>query len=360
MKTPIIQGFDKQNLDTYLNARQYSALYWPSLFPVKPVNTLDGKTIIGSMGSRIAAYVTSYDAKAPEVGRKTLATKYFDIPKISIARKKTEREILEHHITRQLRGNDAVIEDYFGDVDFVWDAVNARMEWMALQALSLTKITLSTSNNPLGIVTETAVDFGMAAANKKVATTATWSVANAATMVPITDFKAARTAARALGIQLNAAVMSADMFDIVVGSAQFQDAAKSVVKGYESVVGVVGIDTANAVLTAMGLPRIIVVDTSVGVEDAAGNVTYANPWDANHVLFVPSTNMGNMFSGPIAEEIEKPEGVVQSKRGNILVSVKKDFDPVAVVTKGESNSFPSWPTIDQCINLYVGDTATWA
>ena len=359
MKTPIIEGFSQAGLEFYLNTRQYSALYWPSLFPVKSVNSLDGKTIIGEQGSRVAAYVTSYDSKAPEVSRKTLSTQYFDIPKIAIARKKSEKEILEHYIAKSISGNNAVIADYFNDVDFVYDAVSARMEWIALQSLSLTKFTLSTTNNPLGIVNETAVDFGMPTANKKAASVV-WSVGNKATMKPITDIKTVVNAGRDAGVKLNRILMTPAMFDVLTGSDDFQTLIKSMVAGQSLVTGLVGVETANSVLTSLGLPTIILVDTSVGVENAAGTIAYANPWDVNHILFVPDTNMGNMFAGPIAEELEKPEGVMLSKRGNILVSVQKEFNPSSILTKGESNSFPSWPKVDKCFNMYVANASTWA
>ena len=360
MKTPIIDGFSEAGLISYLNSRQYSALYWPTLFPVKNVNSLDGKTIIGDVGSRIAAYVISYDSKAPETTRKSLTTQHFDIPKVAIARKKTEREILEHQIAKALRGQDAVLEDYFNDIDYVYDAVQARMEWMALAALSATTFTLSTTNNPMGIVNETAVDFGMPSANKKYVTTATWTTGNAASMVPITDFKKIAKAGRDAGVQLTKALMDSDTFDLITGSTEFQNAVKQFVNVETTVVGLESLDLANRVMRSLRLPEIVIIDTSVGVENAAGTIAYSNPWDTNHVTFIPDGVMGSMFAGPIAEEIERPLNVMQSKRGPVLVSVQKEFNPVAVVTKGEANVFPSWPMVDKCFSLYHQSYGSWA
>lgn len=359
MKSQIIEGFTKAGLESYLNSRQYQAMFWPTLFPVKAVNSLDGKTLIGAVGSRIAASIISYDAKAPLSTRKTLSTKYFDIPKIAIARQKTEKEILEHAITKAIRGADAVLEDYFNDVDFVFDSVQGRMEWMALQAASCTKFTLSTSNNPLGIINETAVDFGMPSANKKTVAVV-WSTANAATMTPITDFKAIVKAARDAGVLLTKALVHPDAFDWIVGSTEFQNAAKSLLKGESLVLGAMSVDIVNSVFKALRLPELVIMETSVGIENAAGTVTYVNPWDTNHVTFIPDSKLGDMFNGPIAEELEKPEGIVQAKKGNVLVSVGKSFDPVSVLTKGEANCFPSWPTVDRCYSLYTNHTSTWA
>jgi hypothetical protein len=359
MKTPIIEGFTQAGLESYLNSRQYQALYWPTLFPVKNVNSLDGKTMIGEAGSRVAAYVISFDSKAPEASRKSLRKLNFDIPKSAIARRKTEAEILEHQITKALRGNDAVLEDYFNDLDFVYDGVQARLEHLALQALSLTKVKLTTTNNPMGIVNEEYVDFGMPAANKKTVAVV-WSTANLATMTPITDFKNVVKAARALGITFSKALVNPDAYDLITGSTEFLTAAKSLTKGEELIVGAVTTNMANAVFKSLRLPELVIIETSVGIENAAGVITYSNPWDANHVTFIPSTTVGSMFNGPIAEEIEKPQDVLQSKKDNVLLSVHKEFNPVNVVTKGEANAFPSWPSVVKCFSLYTNNTSTWA
>ena len=359
MKTLLIEGISQTGLASYLKARQYEALYWPTLFPVQNVNTLDGKTIIGDAGSRGAAHVISYDAKAPEASRKAIATQYFDIPKIAQSRRKTEKEIIEHAVTRSIRGNDAVIEDYFNDIDFCIDSCNARIEWLVLQAISTTKVQLTYTNNPMGIVNETEVDFGMPTANKKTVAVI-WSAANAATMTPITDFKAVVKAGRAKGIYFQRALMHPDLFDFITGSTEFQNACKSLLVGESTVLGTLGVETANKVFTALRLPPISLVETSVGIENKAGVVSEVNPFSVNHVTFIPSTILGSLYNGPIAEEIEKPAQVIQAKRGNVLLSMQRDFNPVSVLTKGECNVFPSWPTIDRCFSLYTDHASTWA
>jgi hypothetical protein len=357
MKTPIIEGVTQAGLESYLTARQYDALYWPTFFPVKDVNSLDGKTLIGAEGSRVAAHVISYDAKAPEAGRKALSTQYFDIPKIAQSRRKTEKEILEHAITKSLRGQDAVIEDYFNDVDFVYDSAQARMEWYALVALSTTKLQLSTTNNPQGIVNETVIDFGMPSANKKCASVI-WSTGNVATMDPITDFLAVVKAARAKGITFARMLMTSDTYDLMVPATLFiKYFANPALSG---VTNPITLDAVNRLLLGYRIPPITIVDTSVGIEAKSGAVTATNPWSTTHVTFIPEVQCGNMFNGPIAEQINRPDGVLLSKRGNVSISIRTESNPVSVLTKAECNVFPSWPNVDRCYSLYTGHTSTWA
>lgn len=355
MKTPIIEGITQAGLESYLAARQYDALYWPAFFPIKNVNSLDGKTLIGAAGSRVAAHVISYDAKAPEAGRKSIETKYFDIPKIAQSRRKTEKEILEHTITRSMRGQDAVIEDYFNDIDFVYDSVMARMEWYALQALSTTKLQLTTTNNPQGIVNETVIDFGVPTANKK-CVSVVWSTGNVDNMDPIKDFQTVVAAARKLGIRFQRILMDADAYDLMIAATKFRKYFTNAL----SVVGLIDLTTINRVLSDYKLPQITVVDTSVGIEAKSGTITATNPWSTTHITFIPEIQVGEMFNGPIAEQIERPDGILLASRANVSVSLRREYNPVSVLTKAESNVFPSWPSVDRCFSLYTYNDKTWA
>jgi len=355
MKTPIIEGLTQVGLESYLSARQYSELYWPNFFPIKNVNSLDGKTLIGSVGSRVKAFTISYDAKSPQVGRKTLEPKYFDIPKTSLSVPKSEKEILEHYITKSLQGQNAVIEDYFNDADTVIDACNANMEFYALQALSKTKFQLSTTNNPQGIVNETVIDFGMPSANKKVVSVV-WSTENVDTMDPIADFKAVVKAARGKA-RFVRMLMDADTYDLMTAATKFQAYFKNTAL---NVVALLSLDTINALLRSYELPPITVIDTSMDVEAKSGKRTALNPFESNHVTFIPEIQVGQMYNGPIAEELEKSPEIMYAKKGNILVSVQKFSNPVSVLTKGECNVFPSWPSVDRCYSMYTGSDSTWA
>jgi len=355
MKTLFIEGVTQAGLESYLTARQYDALYWPTFFPLKDVNTLDGKTLIGSEGSRVAAHVISYNSKAPEAGRKAVSLKYFDIPKIAQSRRKSESEILEHQITKALRGIDAVVEDYFNDIDFVFDSAQARMEWYALQALSTTKLQLTTTNNPQGIVNETVLDFGMATANKKTVSVI-WSTGNVATMDPIADFKAVVKAARALGITFSKCLMTSDTYDLMTAATLF----KAYFTNALSIVVPMSLEAINTLLRSYKLPEIVLIDTSLGIEAKSGAITATNPWSTTHITFIPDVKCGNMYNGPIAEQIEKPDGVILSKKSNVSLSIRRESNPVSVLTKAECNVFPSWPTIDRCFSLYTAHASTWA
>jgi hypothetical protein len=353
MENTIIKEVEKKGLDTYFKARQYEAMFWPTLFPLQNVLNLNFTTLIGEQNGRVAADIIAYDASAPEKTRQIVSKMRGDIPKIAIKRKMSETNMLEYLMLSRMSdpNEQQIIDLVFNDVDFVVQAVNARMEWLALQAASTTKISLSTSNNG-GIVTEEAVDFQMPTANKK-ACSVIWT-ASAATTKPITDIKAVSKAARAKGHPLASILMHPDTFDYFVLSEETQAWLKGFFKIESTdVLPFEDLASINRALATARLPQIIIIDTAVGIETKAGVISYVNPWSTDFVTFVPTTQFGNMLNGPIAEELKPPKQVTQSKAGNVLVSKFSLIDPLAEFTKGEANCFPAWKNIDVCYSLRV-------
>ena len=58
-----------------------------------------------------------------------------------------------------------LVEAWAEDTDFCWTAVAARLEWMALQSISLGKITLTNTNN-VSAISEYDVDYQLPADQK--------------------------------------------------------------------------------------------------------------------------------------------------------------------------------------------------
>ncbi len=360
MENSIVKEITQKGLETYFKARTFEAMYWATFFPLKNVMSLSVTTLIGEQGGRVAADVISFDASAPLKTRQVVGKMQVEIPKIAVKRKMSETAILEYTILAGM-ANPAerqILDLVYEDLDFVVQSVNARMEWLALKALSATKIVLNSTNNQ-GIVTEEAVDYLMPDDNKSGALVI-WSTANAATMKPIDDFKAIVSSAREEGKTLAYALMDPNTFDVFTGSTQAQDFAKTyggLTAG--SVVPFMSVDYINTALRAARLPEIRVIDQSIITEERSGVQTKGNPWDTNYVTFLPDVPVGNMLNGPIAEELRPPKQVLQSKSGNVLVSKYSVVDPLAEFTKGEANAFPAWKTVANCYSLKRTAT-TWS
>jgi len=360
MEHSILKEATQANLDIYLTKRVYEPLYYPDFFPVKRVNSLKFETLVGNEGNRVAADVVSYNASAPIKTRKVLSKLTGDIPPTRISRDMTETDLNNYNVMKAM-GTDKrqLLDLVFNDVDFCVNGVNARLEWLAIQAMAGGTIDLSTTNNA-GVITETQIDFQLPTANKEVEGSVNyyWTTGAYATNIPITDIETIVAEAKAAGSGIKYIIMNLSKFVAFQTSTQVQNYC-----GYGYVSGAIfrpipTLEQANAMLTSRGLPNIIVVDTSIDIENAAHSITSYDPWlDSSaadrYVLFAPQLPLGNMLVGPIAMETNPPKQATISKKGHILVSKWSDVNPVCEWTMGETNAFPSWPTIGSC---YVLDT----
>ena len=364
MQQSLLTEVTKKNLDAYVQERVFTPMYWPKFFPLKTTLALSYETLIGSKGAPVAADVIAYDASAPEKTRKAIKKLTGDIPKLAMKKKMSEKDLIDYWTFKNLSGGNAqlnaILDLVYGDIDACVEGVNARMEWLALKAISQTYIALSKTTNGGGIVTLNNIDYGMPAANKNHASVV-WN-ATVTTTKPITDLRTAKAEARLQGVKFKYALMDDTDWGYFQASTETQNFVRPYTfNGTTRVNDVPDIDTVNRALKANDLPTIIIIDQSITTEaEGTHTQTTANPWVTGHVALIPDLALGNMLAGPIMEELSPPKHVTQTKVGPVLISKFSDVDPVAEYTKGEASAFPSWPEVDRCWNLYTLSASTWA
>jgi len=351
----LMDAIGKKGLNTYITGRKYDTYYFEDFFPAKNTNSIKYETLIGANGAPVAADVVTYDSSAPQKKRKTVSTLTGDIPPIRIKKGMKDSDLINYHTMSQMAdpGENAILDLVFDDVDAVFTGCKARLEWISLSVLSYPTLSLTTTNNAGGIVTETAIDFQLPTANK-LAAAVKWD-ATASTTTPITDFIAAQTAARAIGVRLNYALMTPTSWGYFALSAETKSYVNYNREGTTTVVPLFA--DVNRMLADRGLPQIIVIDTSITTEKQNGVQATANPWKEGYVEFIPELAVGDMLYAPIAEVLRPPKQALQEVRENILISKYSEIDPVKEWTKGETNAFPSWGSINECFNLYTLDTS---
>jgi len=370
MEYSLLKEINKKTLQAYLIARVYDKLFWPTFFPLKGTPFLTYETLVGSKGNRVAADVVAYDVSAPLKTRRTVSKLSGEIPSIRMKKKMTEMDLNTYNILKAMARPEqkSLLDLVFGDIDDCVDGANARLEWLVFQALSKAQITLSTVTNAAGVITEEAIDFGLALANKKVvvgAGTTHWTIANAATSKPITDIEYVMEQARDLGISLRYILMNRSKWLAFRISTQVKDfVIPFAIYGGTRLKRAPTIEVANEAMKSEGYPTIMIIDTRISYEDANHTITSVDPWlDSSgadrYVTFLEDLKCGDMLHGPIAEETNPPKQVVQAKKGPILISKWSDVDPVAEYTKSELNAFPSWPTIDRVLSLDTENATTW-
>ncbi|MBW6491949.1 MAG: major capsid protein [Lentimicrobium sp.] len=354
MRKSLIHGLNEKDMQAVVNSFNLNAFYFPALFPLRFTPSLNWKTLAGDKGVPVAADVVSYDATAPTKTREVVKKLTGDIPKIEIKRTLGESKLNEYAQLLNYAGTEAgrmeLVRFIYDDVEFCFSGVNARLEWLALRALSTGKIVLSKANNA-GIVTEEAVDFQIPGTHKKGATVV-WSAATLATAKPITDIRAIVTAAKKKGKKLEYILMSRDTFDLMKSTTEVINFAANWVLRATGLSLTPTQENINTALMAEGLPQIKIVESFVTLESNDGTRTVVEPWQAGIITFAPSLNVGTTWHGPMAaENVDSPAQKV--KRGHVLISKWGTDEPVTENTKGTANAFPAINDPDE---LWLVDT----
>lgn len=363
MERSLLKEINKSTMDAYINRKREAllkTLYWRLFFGLKATSQLTWESLSGSGGAPVMADVVEYNASAPLKTRRTVTKTSGDIPKITLKRQMDEKDLNDYNVMKAMANTankSDLLKLVFDDVDFCYTGVQARTEHLCLQALSYGTLALTTSDNN-GIVTETSVDFGVPTAQKTAVDTI-WSTAASAT--PITDIKTVVEAARANGHIITKIVMDLATFNYMAATTEMTN-TYAAFRGYSSKTKQsLMLDDINMYLQGHMLPSIIVVNSAVRFESLAHSMTNVAPWKTGYVTFLTDQMVGNVKHGPIAEEnlASVKKIAVMTKRDHVLISKWSTMDPVAEMTKGQANAFPTFNDVDSIYILKTNGT-TWA
>jgi hypothetical protein len=359
MERSLLKEVSVKTLQARLNSNKVKPMLFPNFFGLQKVDSLKWETLIGEKGVPVMADVISFDSSAPEKTRQVIGKMAGDIPKMAIKRSMNESDWnFYNRLRTEAKGEAdklALIDLVFKDTDFVYNGVRARMEHLALQALSTGALSLDKNNNA-GLVTETSVSFGVPDANK-VGTSVSW--ATIATSKPIDDIEAQVLAAEAQGISIQYVVMRNAQFIQLRNSTDTQNKLKGWLNNTGKIVSTLAL--INEFMAANMLPKIVVVNPSVTFESEDHARTIINPWAENRVVLLPELSVGNIQHGPIAEENSSEISKIATlvKQDFALVSKWATLDPFKEWTKAEANAFPVLN--DPTTLFYIRtDNATWA
>jgi len=361
MEHSLIREVDQKTVDAYLNVRVFPGLFFEQFFPFKVTPFLTYETLIGANQMPVAADVVAYDVSAPEKKREIIDKLRGDIPAIKVMRTMNEKEINDYNIMRAMvnmtsdagkraRQNE-ILNLVYSDIDFVVSGVRARLEWIALTALSTGQVSLSRTNNAAGLVTESVIDFQMPSTNKRKIASATstrvWNNGTAGNYKPITDIEDLVSAAEDLGYTIRYLLMNKTKWQ------QFRAATEVIqyIGNANTLVNKPLLSDINARLGQDGLPEIVLVNSRVRIESSSHSVTTVNPWTTKYVVGIPELQLGSTMVGPLADETNPPKQAIISKSGPVLVEKYSEVNPVKEHTIGMINAFPSWENINACFRL---------
>jgi len=345
-------------LTAYLENRTYPERYFERALPYQNHPQLNFIALLGEH-KNIAADVVAYNSSAPEKTRRILSRLTGEIPAIRIKRIMRETDLntllMYQAFSDKFRDKKGIYDLLFNDVDFTYEAVINRLNWLACKALSYGEVALTKSVNA-GIVTQSNIDYQIPASHKS-GVSVVWSAASNTTKC-ITDITAICTAAQALGVTLKYMLMSSTSFTQLRSS----DETKNFVFGRNVAAPAKrpNLGELNTELQADALPTVVIMNDYVDLEDEEHTITNALCWTQGYITFLPELPIGKTYVGPLAAEILKAPKAIQQRKGPVLVEKWSENDPTTEYTLGECNAFSVIEAINSIFMLNSLNVTTWS
>ena len=349
MQKSLMIGITERDMQAVINTYDLKPYYYPTLFPLKESYTLSWKALEAQTGLKIAGDLVARGSSINKKTREAIARIQGDIPKIAIKRTKDENELNEYDImvamTSQNPDLRALIEAWAEDTKYCWDGVAARLEWMALQTISLGKITLANDNNS-SVLTEYDVDYQMESDHKVGFQTGSASWATSASAKPISkDFKEIVKAAKAKGISLKFAFMNLDTFATFAETKEVIELCASFAANALNIAQTPSLEQVNSVMRTVPYLRglqIVLIDQDITIELPNGTRKTGNPFVDNVVLFSETKVLGATYWKRPADMGLKGSAAIKVMNGHTCIKKYSTEEPIEEVTMGLANAFPAW------------------
>lgn len=329
----------KKEQPTYMYTSMLTEEYTPDL-------TWNSTSLNNSI---VAADVVTMDSPLPLKRRGTLSRASGEVAKLGIKKVLKEKEISDIMVMEAKGQQEAdIARRILNNVPKVIGGIHTRVEIMFEQALSTGQVLVDSDNEGLGI----RVDFGYKDANTFYATVAGWSDADNAK--PLTDIRQLFDAASANSDSISDVYLSEDYFNKARKTTEVKElvatANNQVIVSASTLPMPNRQKTLDAFADEFGA-TFHVVNNSYKVEDYAGNQSNVKPWAQANVVGVPSSTVGRLVYGTLAEDLNRVDGVTYQNSGFILVSEYSHNEPsLAEFTAAQALCMP---VIDDGEHIYV-------
>lgn len=356
----LLKQVNIKSMGARLISRNVRPMVFPNFFRTVGTDSLKWETLTGRKRVPVMAEVISYDASFPEKRRDKVTKASGDIPKIAISRSMNESDYNKYiNLSRYVNGRSdlkQLLDLVFEDLDFCYNGVRARMEYLAMAILSNGQLSLATTNSN-NIITETALDFGVPAENKfgynttGIGSGYPWSNANATPLVDLS--KMAQKALNDDGVTGSYFIMTTPTFNYLRNATD----TTTRIKNYINQTGKFNVtkDAINSYLISEGLPTIVVINPKLTNEDLEHTQSIVSPFSTAHVVMIPDAVIGSIQAGPIAAErsAELRKIATMVKKDWILTMKWSELNPFKEHTSAEANAFP---VLDDPETLFYLDT----
>lgn len=327
-----------------------------TFLPPQTVPDIEVSYIKGRNRKPVMAQIIGWDNEAPLASRQAQGEKVsFELPPIKRKQRITEKELLRF-LQPRVNSTDQfdVIGQVYRDMADLVAAVQARVEWLQMQALSEDKLIYNEGGMIIqfdyGVDDTQQIDLvtGLDGAGTDVSASygPAWSdVANA---TPITDLRViCDQAEQTTGVRPRRMVLTRKAEGYLLENAQ--------VKGWTYQQNMPDRpllpDEARQTFARYDLPTWETYDVRLQSENADGSTSEVRPMAEGKAFLQPDTNIGNELWGPTAESRVLLGTPYAQQAPGIWGNVYDKDEPPSEWTKVVGVTFPSMPNVDQLVQM---------
>jgi len=352
------EALSGEELLTYTSNVTVPNDYWQSvLFPPQQTDELTVDVIKASSRLPVMAQIAELGTETVYGSREGVSGTQVEIPKIQRGRWMDEKLIRLLLMANQgggLRRQEiaSIVREQLNDAKYAVDAIRARREWIAMQAVAIGAISYAEGNVKIS------VDYGYVSDQKPVLSSSTDKWSDTTNSKPLEDMQTWYQRQADRGVRLTRAFTTQQIIAYLLQNKSIRIAYHGDPSGSANPPQLTTAQL-DSVTDSLGLPRIVPYDTQARTEDTAltnGKLAFSTVRMAPNDRFVmlPDGPLGNYLWAETTEAMV--EGVEAEATGDMGIYVFRDLvskHPLRLRTVGVNLAFPVFPHADCVITATV-------
>ncbi|MDF1510592.1 major capsid protein [Robertmurraya sp. DFI.2.37] len=324
------------------------------LFPARETSELTVDVIREGSRLPVMAQIAELGTQVEYGSREGMIGQRIEIPKIQRGRAMDEKlvRLLLQANQGGLRPSEVaeLRRTQLSDADYAVDAIKARKEWIAMQAVTTGVVTYAEDD------VQISVDFGYTTEQKPVLSgTDLWT--NTESSNPIQDIQTWKESMAEKGIQLTRALTSSRLVSLLLQNLNLRKQYFGDPSGSANPPQL-NKQQLNTLFSSLELPKIAAYDTQARVENKAltnGKLSFSTVRMAPQDRFVmlPEGPLGHYLWAESTEEMMSDIKAEKTDSNGIFVFRKINEHPIRVETIGVNLAFPSFGYNDSVVTAKV-------
>lgn len=329
----------------------YAGQRW---LPNRTVNDLAFEYLKGATNKVVMASVMGYGSEAPIAGRPGIGERVSgELPPIKRKARFDEKEIIRFLTPRAgTTDKQVAIDSVYNVTDNLLAGVQARVEWLRMQALSEDTVVYDEG----GIIFE--FDFGVDPLlqfdlvtgkdgnGDAVAGLTGVSWATTATSNPVEDLQ---TIAERYATVTGATLAEFPLSKQALGYIRRSDTVREMIRGANAPTSVLSTAEVQTLLDSYDLPTLVTYDVQVTKENDDGTQTDVRAMAANKAFGVPSAAVGETLWGPTAESRNLIGTPLAGQAPGVYAVTYATQEPPEEWVKAAAVAFPTMPNAHQLV-----------